>query len=1683
MSDSSLSFASTESFRNTLLSRNLSPYNVEGVFSPSVNNVSYETILSESSVIDSPNEIIANDTFVNNFYPLNDYGPEGGFNLNINFNGPILPVNPNQGEYGNDDTVLDLVNEFNIDVAFIQNIYGPEGGYKDMYFVTDLQLNNKIYLPYWDPPNFIPSFYTPYQILTSTNPTGTDGPLSQDSFIARLGADYLREAFRARVAAEIYQNTIGLVNLEALQDPFEVAQVLAGQVPLIYRNWRITIPENPIIAAGDFISRLGGVYWPVSPIPGDYFNENEMNGAPTNQTSLALNVANQLTGGFLGPILNIKRNPSEIFLSNTGNGQRSALFTNIDYNRYQPSYDKNFGGLLGVAQGLVNLAVNLINPGNGTLVGGYYVGSRNAEPSQIVSPPNQIPVDPFGRQVSAPVYGPSELGKLFEGNDGKLNFGLAGKSTIDGGGIDGQFVWVSPKYKGNAGFKPTPGGGAGSLDSEFNQISNNYTRNESTNISFKESSILDSTQRLIDSADNVSGIARLKHVGNAINQVSKVFNDGYKELTKGSKVLSYIDNTTGDEAGIEYCRVFAKDIPYYTYSDLQKKDGITTSGRRFSYSVLDNTFNLNISPTKNPGSTNIIADNSSTNKGGYAKKYMFSIENLAWRTSSRPGYTYDDLPTCEKGPNGGRVMWFPPYDLKFNDSSTANWNQTSFLGRPEPIYTYKDTNRSGTLSWKIIVDSPSVLNLIVEEQLKGKNGEKIKSVIDSFFAGCVKYDIYELAQKYNQLKKSDLVVYQELLSEPQLTAEELANINSEIPKDNTGTGGANDGTGAGNPDTNVNKEVDSNNKVQGYTELCTELAFYFDNDVPGPSNSETSNDEYLQTYESYISKSGTYVTNAESSFNEGDPNRNVKEFFDTMITPNFNYFKELFIKDTIDIIENQKGRVEISMVGSSSAKATPSYNEKLSKRRIDSIKKFFESYSVGGQSLKKYIDNGTFVIKNQTGSGEITVIPKSDTGTGEPVNCNEDIKDKNNKVTPISQVYSVNAMACRRVKIGAINFIPDTSIVVKEPVKSNDNTQNKVANDSGITPNYPKPPSKKTVTEKLRDGISKKVLRSLLTECNYFEVIKEQVPMIYDSIKEKIKYFNPAFHSMTPEGLNARLTFLNQCVRPGETIPVIGTDGRPKYNDAVNTAFGSPPVLVLRIGDFYNTKIIPRNISFTYEPLIYDLNPEGIGVQPMIANVTLNFDFIGGHGLKEPVERLQNALSFNYYANTEIYDERAVATEDTTAIDKKYFGSFLEGEKNETTNDVNNQQTNNGGNTIGEIITTLPGPIGQTGEISYQKIMDKLVDDTKNYIELIPNQLEKLNNVTNYGIVQLVNKERLFFSGFVSSDENHYDTVIYGAPVKPEERIKKLFDLCISDIRGNNNRRNPIINALKNDYNYNWEDDSTTLKLLEDNMVKYVEELRDTMSNDVATITQDVTIQQQNFVQNIRKLNVVDEKTDGKIIATGVPSVYNIIGTTEVSQSTKTNNPGILDTYTEFYTDYLKLSGTLNDFNNLLIKEKIVTDSYTVEPINFQPLSDDMNGADEPTRVFFMVISRIFNDENKLNSFKNTIISGSLLEVKQPVNLKNKFDRETDKLVKIYNKELKEDEKLFTNFKKKKVYKDYLDGLDDKMYPKGKTRKFTYDTAPISTIEVQKKKISHLYQTVNVDDEKETFIGKIKFNP
>ena len=1490
MAESFLSFGSSESFRKQLLVKNLPPYNVAGSYNSPGNPINYETNLTVSNVVDSPNNYVSTNFFAENLYPLNEFGPEGGFGSPIAVN--LTPVlDPNQGPYypltqGQMDGLV-LLNEFYIESAYVTNKWGPSGGYKDLVIITDVFLNDPIYQPYWYPAYYNYSSYSLFNIIFQDDPLGSNGPLSSDSYLAKIGASQLKFAFDERIAQEIEQATIGAINLDTISDPFSASLLATGQQPFFTRDWRITVPENPLVNAVNLANRITGTYFPVSFIPGDYFNENTPYTNPQQQGG-ALNIINNLTGGLLSPILNKSRNPSEIFVANTGNGTRSTLFATLNYNQYRPSY--NIGFLQGLSA-LVNTFVNQDSPATGT----YYVGSPNAEPSLIDSPPNQVPVNQFGEQQATIVYGPQELGILYEGNEELLKFGLKGKSYTDGGGISGQLVWTSPKYKPNAGFRATEGGGAGSLDDDFNQISADYLQYQSTDIPFKPGSILYNTQRLIESADQLQGQARLKHVGTAINQVSKVFNDGYKELTKGSRVLSYVNQANGTQEGLEYCRVFQKDTPYYTYADLQKSDGITTTGRRFDYSILDNTYNLNIAPLRQPGSTNIVNDK--------VKKYMFSLENLAWRTSDRPGFTYDDLPVCERGPNGGRIMWFPPYNLTFSDDSRPEFNPTTFMGRPEPIYTYKNTSRSGSLSWTIIVDNPSMMNTIIEKQMKGVQRDRIQSVIDSFFAGCVKYDLYQLASKFNQINPKDLYTYQQILNNPRLTSEEQIQVLQSIQVNQTETTvgkatGSNStqnqtGTGtqtAGNPEW----ETVNLSEFEGY-------GFYFHNDCPECESSTAivASQPFDYWYNKYLAlQTPVYGTQAPSQVKSGDDvfsGSGVQNFFNEVVIGNFNFISNELLKKIEDVLINKNGTIKIETIGSASAIASPSYNLNLSQRRNNSVLQWFLQQPLsGGTTIQKYYDDGRFDIKLNF-SGETIVIPKTRTealATENPtdisvnnasggniltasVNCTKNIinLDVNPPAVNVqSQWYSIPAMSCRRVAITKVvatvqkdPYVPP----VIPPVTTEKTTNNPQDILTGITQSI-KPDPKITIEQKLKEGISKKILRSLFTECDYFEVIKETDPMIYETIKDKIKYFSPAFHSMTPEGLNARLTFLQQCTRPGQSIPVIGPDGRPKYNDALNTSFGTPPILVLRIGDFFHTKIVPTSLGFTYEGL--DLNPEGIGVQPMLAKVTMAFNIIGGMGLKEPVQELQNALSFNYYANTEIYDERAVATDiDSQTKNDKYVIERLDGAlppvSQQQVNSINSVQPKRGQSTVGVVVdATTMDYAGLYGALE-----EKLQEYFKSYYEL----LNKTTLDYSYGATLISIKDKDYTEGELAGFINEkVDTVLYGKSNQYQKLCDDLYGETVKDI---NQGTNPILfKAINRSGGITNKQKRELEEKLKTQVLNAKTDILNTLNNNNSNI---VTIENDlNYI--FRQLDVVSSKLDGSLQQTNEPLLYDLSGTT-----------------------------------------------------------------------------------------------------------------------------------------------------------------------------------------------------------
>jgi hypothetical protein len=174
----------------------------------------------------------------------------------------------------------------------------------------------------------------------------------------------------------------------------------------------------------------------------------------------------------------------------------------------------------------------------------------------------------------------------------------------------------------------------------------------------------------------------------------------------------------------------------------------------------------------------------------------------------------------------------------------------------------------------------------------------------------------------------------------------------------------------------------------------------------------------------------------------------------------------------------------------------------------------------------------------------------------------------------------------------------------------------------------------KEATELLSTDVFNKLFRDI---CNTFKFIEVDQLFTEKTIAEQVKYFHPFFSSYTPQDFNTRLTFLQQCLRNADQL---GLDG----NNPTNFAFGPMSVIYLSLGDFFKTKALIRNMSIDYNAysLQWDLNPEsGAGVQPMFAKVTLNLVILGGQSMSGAINRLQNALSFNFYSNTEMFDPRS----------------------------------------------------------------------------------------------------------------------------------------------------------------------------------------------------------------------------------------------------------------------------------------------------------------------------------------------------------------------------------------------------------------------------------------------------------
>lgn len=639
-------------------------------------------------------------------------------------------------------------------------------------------------------------------------------------------------------------------------------------------------------------------------------------------------------------------------------------------------------------------------------------------------------------------------------------------------------------------------------------------------------------------------------------------------------------------------------------------------------------------------------------------KCMFSIENLAWRDIDKKnaGITKE-----QTGPNGGRIMWFPPYNLKFTENVNVDWSSNKFIGRGEQIYTYTNTERSGTLNFTLLIDHPSILNKFV-----GKNdgsGMEVENEILRFFAGC------------NNLEGSSDGGTDKTSDEPELS-EDLTKHGTERTKDIAYVAFFPNNWSGRNYKNNIDDgltklmEYETSNGID-FTEIDVGKNAFGNVDVNTSKynlNDFSSNDEIKTEIKNRIFSSEGDDFDVISVFDSTSGITKLGELIKDgkYFNCGANHQGGESVSDGINLFEIES--IEVFGSASSHGKEQDHDNSKNDLLGLERANFLFGAALNNCGLIETSLVKGSFLhtITNVTDIGE------------------RDINTKDAKMARFAYIIF-------HIKWNENNLPTDLPLENGTVSISNygelNNRQNNINENINI-----KSVTSKNNTEENDDY-------RYDNEYLYFNELRNN-EMVYKYIAQKVQYFDPAFHSITPEGFNARLTFLHQCTRQGPTTELSSGKVNETSNNylkyAGNLAFGRPPYCILRIGDFYYTKICITSLSIDYDTgsgIQWDLNQEGIGVQPMFANISLNFNFIGGHSLEGPIERLQNAITHNFYANTPVYDNKSDRIKGGNIYNpsirmRKDKKEGIISNNEDVKNDEKTNDWNSGGIDDGEIMTT-----------------------------------------------------------------------------------------------------------------------------------------------------------------------------------------------------------------------------------------------------------------------------------------------------------------------------------------------------------------------------------------------------------
>ena len=682
--------------------------------------------------------------------------------------------------------------------------------------------------------------------------------------------------------------------------------------------------------------------------------------------------------------------------------------------------------------------------------------------------------------------------------------------------------------------------------------------------------LLSYTQKIVNLSSSGTS-ATNTNVGDSIRQDTTYIKTARGTISRGSGIDSY-----GNDTKRPYARSWIrtdkyeaargeKPKNYSRYDGLLRHQRLIKEGQGWSKggSVIDDVGGAHIAPTGRDDT----------------KNFMFSLENLAWKDNA-----IENLASHEIGPNGGRLMWFPPYIESWTENSSANWTQTDFLGRMEPIFTYKNSFRQGNLNFMMVTDYPEVLDTVVPE-FKGDADMKAAQ----FFGG------EDFDEKFRDviLDDSKWVGNKQFESDMKEVVDAGAeNASSKLP-----------------PVGAVPLSFDTIPTTVYYFSGCTEIGskslwnWPYSPDQEGSYECSSCGELWQGQYQ--------YTQNTALKTRGGVSKVGAKTK----------------ISDMGDFLATDEGkRYQIVVTY---------YKAPIRDYGMDQITDY---QAANGEWFTEVMNLPTALSEEA-----IQIINKDATKCG-PARAlgfigeiNKIVVAAESATTTTQTWYSDESPPEGRYKIdfgGETNY-DDILLDVGEPGEYPSHIPAlPVTIKLELNPDLASEEAKEQVAAEFEER--KTTVRTNYTDAGksripdgtFFEALEENDLFAFNNYKDNIKNFHPAFHSIHPCAFNSRMTFLNQCLRAGPSLE--GTVG-PN-----NMSFGRPPICVLRLGDYYHCKIVINNIDFSYEQPFWDLNPEGIGAQPWIVRVSMQFFIVGGMSLAGPISQLQNAVSFNYFANTEL---------------------------------------------------------------------------------------------------------------------------------------------------------------------------------------------------------------------------------------------------------------------------------------------------------------------------------------------------------------------------------------------------------------------------------------------------------------